>query len=272
MEIKPYIGVTGISQIENAQIIGQAFKDTLPSGASHQGMAGYLVSSDTLGGLTSIYEKYPPMATLSPLLQATAESALNVFHYRTNYPAGLVPQVIGLFAFDSFYSDGLCQAIQFNLGSNPSKEELSKIKDAYPDLRVIFSLRSRTLKERSREHISDMVGNYGDLIDFVLLDRSGGRGKKIDLNSIPPLYRLLRYDHPQKPVIISGGFCDRDVLTILRQLRFNLNTTKFGIDAEAGLREGNEDNPHAGRLSLPKTIAYIQAAASFFKDSRNPSL
>lgn len=258
----PYIGVTGVSTVEEAIQINNTFKTAI-KGKDRLGMVGYLVSNRTLLGEKERYEKYPPIEILPQLLAITAETSLNTIHYRTNEPKSLATQIDRLLEIEDIYKRHLCHGIQLNI-SWPRIDQVEEIKKKYSDLKLILSLNEKALRKNSRVEIVNHLKNYNDFINYIIIDPSGGIGKQFEENAIAPYYRAIKHNFPEKGVILAGGFNDENIFNRLNKVKGAINSSNFGIDAEGGLRIKNHHDPHSGELSLDKTTNYINKAANFF--------
>jgi|Napbiome12C3dose_1001474.scaffolds.fasta_scaffold00006_66 hypothetical protein len=259
---KPYIGVTGISEISEADIVARTFSETLLSTSSHVGMVGYLVSHKTLTGNREGYVKYPQIENLPGLLKVTAPTALNTIHYRTPDKTSLAEQVLRLFDKGNIYADNLCRVLQLNIAW-PNINQLERIRTELPQLGLILTLTPRILRKESRFDIEDKLADYKDIVNYVLIDPSGGIRKVFEAKTVLPLYSSIKDIMRNQIVVFTGGFNEINIKPRLIEIAGLIKTKQFGIDAEGGLRESNRD-PHAGKLSLYKTVTYLKNAASFF--------
>lgn len=258
-ENRPYISVTGVTNLQEANVLAETFSRCLPPSFTHQGAVGYLVTLRTL---------YPDVLQLPTLLAQTGNIVLNTIHYSTRTSEGLSGQVKKLFGLGNIYHDKLCQALQLNVRW-PDVNQVEEIKTALPELRIILPLSPWILRRQTREEIADRVGDYGDLLDFILIDPSGGKGTTFEASWVAPYYRLLKYYFPEKQIIVAGGFNEANVPLRLALITRALMSGEFGIDAESGLRDRSTGD-HYGKLSLTKAVRYIEAAVAFFSPTSDP--
>lgn len=258
---KPYIGVTGIATPEEARFLSQAFDRHLP--ASHQGMAGVLVSSRTLSGANEKVEKYPPLDSIPAIFAETKAAAFNTIHFRTKQPESLVEDVTRLFDHNHLYDARIATGIQLNM-LWPDPAHLDQIKNRMPDLQIVLQLGTRALNQSSRMDIANSLTEYADLVDYVLLDPSGGIGRPFDTDDLVPYFQTSRHMLPGQPIIFAGGFNNLNVTSRLTYLYNRIQTTDFGIDAEGGLRVDRAGKVHGGTLSLDRTESYVRQASAFF--------
>jgi phosphoribosylanthranilate isomerase len=265
-ERKPYIGVTGITKPEQAQAAAEAFRQNISPDADHIGMTGYLVSLKNVENKAYQTDKYPPINTLPELLAITKDTALNTIHYRTHNKNNLADQLIRLFEKDDIYDQGLCQTVQLNM-KWPDKDQLQKVKHRFPHLQVILQLGPNILHNEDRFNITDQIIDYGDLVDYVLIDPSGGEGITADSDLYAHLYRPINSMAPDKTIIIAGGLEPENVLPRLQKIGQTLQTKGFGIDAEKGLRIP-QDNSHRTDLSDRRIREYIEQASAFYRSQK----
>lgn len=114
MNVKPYVGVTGLTTVrETADTLKICSNLGFSMESHHIPMFGFLVSQATLRGLPTQNRRYPPVTSLPDLFAISAGQALNMIHYSSKDEESLSEQVRTL--FDGIYQSELCQAIQLNI-------------------------------------------------------------------------------------------------------------------------------------------------------------
>lgn len=265
---KPYIGVTGIDQVSEAEAIAQTFINeglTQPD-STHTGMVGLLVSPGTLRHPTIGTVKHPALAAIRQIFEATNGKAFNTLHYSTYDESRLSQQLQTLLDPTGLYADQLCQGIQLNIAW-PPPAEVEKTRGMFPDIKIILQLGPRVLSEKSAEDIAAGLLPYKELIDYALIDPSGGRGMIFETKTVTPIYNHIKDVYPDLPMVFAGGFNARNVRTriwLISQLIGPRDFGDFGIDAEKGLRvqKWSQDTTD---ISIEKTTRYIRNAAIFFR-------
>lgn len=263
MNEKPYIGITGITEPNQAHILANCFKQYLPEDSSHIGMAGYLVSEKMLHGIPETNQRFPSFDSLSSLLRITASSGLNTIHYRTSNKEGLASQIVEVFKKDNIYEDDLCRTVQLNL-RYPNHEELLKVKDQLPKLDIIFLISGRMMRRNNTYQLGKHLERYQELADYILIDPSGGRGVSFDERDIKPYFDLAKIVFPNAPIILAGGFNPENVIQRVYQTSRLLQTEEFGIDAESGLRDRVGRRWFDDVLNTQKVANYLEQSAAFF--------
>lgn len=263
---KPYIGVTGIARVREARKITQAFvrEGLTEENSSHQGMIGLLASQRTLSAGVQLDIKYPPIEQISRIFETTRGMAFNTLHYHTYRKSTLAHQLEQLLDRNSLYSNGLCQGIQVNVAW-PPPGEVEKTRINFPDLKIILQVGPRVLTENGPEEITANLASYIEMVDYVLIDPSGGRGRVFKVNTIAPVSNRIREMYPDLPLVFAGGFNARNARTRLWLLHQTVGTVDFSIDAENGLRVQHKDKQLPTPLSVTRASRYIQNAALFFR-------
>ncbi|MCR4306208.1 MAG: hypothetical protein NUV73_03945 [Candidatus Daviesbacteria bacterium] len=267
---KPYIGVTGITNATEATAVTQTFVEEglTDLQSKHRGMVGILVSEKSLNPHTKEKVKYPTLNQIQQIFEITRGKAFNTLHYHTYQESHLAEQLKKLLDQFGFYSNQLCDGIQLNLRW-PPVDEVEKTKAAFPDLRIILQIGPKilgpeVLAEKSPQEIISNLAPYVPLIDYALIDPSGGQGKVFQINTIAPIHNRIKNIYPDLPLGFAGGFNTRNIRTRLWILAQTVGTIDFSIDAEGGLRTPSKHGRPTS-LSINKTQGYTHKAALFFR-------
>lgn len=264
---KPYTGVTGVTQVDEAKFVVQAFaKERLAEiGSNRIGMIGILTSQRTLASRNLWTERYPSLAVTREIFAATHGAAFNTLHYITYSPEDLSGQLSSLLNYKDLYADHLCEGVQLNI-SWPPLRELKETKNRFPDLKIILQIGPRILSQTSTNDIVERLAAYEQLIQYVLIDPSGGRGTVFEPTSITPLYKQIKESFVNLGMVIAGGFDHKNVRGRLRLLSQAVGSTNFGIDAERGLRI-QVQGQSITKVSIPKVTEFVHNSAAFFRSN-----
>lgn len=265
---KPYIGITGITQVYEVQSIVQSFieEGLTTEDSPHKGMIGLLASSKTLR-LVTTRSKYPSITEIREIFLTTRGKAFNTLHFNTYNESGFNEELVALLGNTSLYEDHLCEGVQLNT-TWPSIPQLERTKSLFPDLKIILQLGPKILGGRSIEEIildiATRLPAYEQCIDYALIDPSGGQGNPFELKQASIVYKQVKEIHPSLPVIFAGGLQATNVTRKLQLLSEVIGGKDFGIDAEWGLRTQKKGLLNT-KISTKKARRYIHNAASFFK-------
>lgn len=174
--LKPYIGITGfMSQSEVSAVL-----DVLPENSSRSLMVGVLASQKTIfrcerGKWPNRYPKAVDIASIFP----NHPLALNLIHYNTKEPETLADQLDKITEdVGGEYLDGF----QLNV-TWPDPRALEQFRHDHQDMFIVLQIGHTAFDQvgSSPSALAKRVASdYLGLIEYVLLDPSGGLGKPID--------------------------------------------------------------------------------------------
>ncbi len=263
MTDKPYIGVTGPATVQETIDVCQAFDDagcTMES--DHIPMIGFLVSFRTLYGCGITNKRYPQIDDIPELLKATDGNAFTMIHYNSRELRSLCTQVEHIFL--RMYGLDICRSVQLNIPW-PPVDQVAGIKEGLPGIKIVLQLSHKAIEGLNGEQIADRVFQYKDLVSYVLIDPSGGRGIEFDLESSAFIYAWLRNRTPELKIGFAGGFTGLNVESRVNNLIEKIHTDDFCIDAEGGLRDKVSDQYGDDNLNIEKVREYIQAASKVLR-------
>jgi len=258
MRAKPYVGVTGCVTKPEVMNVLDKFSDAGYCGASHEPMTGFLVSYKTLNGRHTSNRRYPGICRLPDLVKASY--AFNMVHYNSRELNTLAEQVINI--FNGIYPK--CHALQLNIPW-PDPRQLELIKNEFTDMEIVFQASRKVTAGKSAALIADCVAVYGDLVDYVLIDPSGGQGKPFDLERSLSIYSELRSRTPELTIGFAGGFTGDNVAERLELIIDRLGESSFCIDAEGGLRNKVTDAYGDDLLDIEKVGAYVHGSSRILR-------
>lgn len=194
---------------------------------------------------------------LRGIIEKSRNKVFATIHYNSRELSTLAEQVSEI--FDSIYYEGLCSAIQLNIPL-PEYHELRKIKTEFPEMQIIFQANQKVMENGRPDEIAEKIKIYGDLIDYVLIDPSGGRGAEFDITKSIEIYEALRA-RTNLTVGFAGGFTGLNTENRVMMISNTTNTRDFCIDAEGGLRDKLSDNYGDDILNIKKVRGYIRTAS-----------
>lgn len=263
MGIKSYVGITGaVTTREVTEIVKEFSEHGYTLDSIPIPMLGFLVSYKTLNGQPTTNRRYPKIETLPGLLEQTDNQVFTMIHYNSREMDSLSDQVTKI--FDRIYDKSLCRAIQLNIVW-PEIGQVKKIKDKFPEMRIVLQASHKVMENKTAKKIVNEITNYGDSLDYVLIDPSGGRGLRFDLESSLALYKELKAKLPKLTIGFAGGFTGGNVGRIVKQLINKIGRTDFCIDAEGGLRDKISSEYGDDLLNMVKVRHYLWKASQVLK-------
>ncbi len=260
MSAEPYVGITGVTTVKQAKYICELFSEKGYSmTSSHIPMLGILVNNNTLNRDPISNRRYANIDDISRILNATKGQVLNMIHYYSSDLDTLSDQVDKLFR--EIYKKNLCKSMQLNIPW-PDVHQLKKIKKQYPDMKIVFQASEEVIStERTPKDLALRIKKYKNLIDYVLIDPSSGRGKEFDLGSSVEIYLELRERCKDLTIGFAGGFTGKNVIERTANIIRRIGENNFCIDSEGGLREKIGSGQGNDLPNINKMREYLQAAS-----------
>ncbi len=251
MRPQPYIGITGFMSRKEVNWVLMPFIEKIDRPI----MVGVLVSSRTLRGEANKWpNRYPKPEVLRELFPAYG-NLLNLIHFNTKEPDSLL--------YDMCLAQDLagpnCHGFQLNIAW-PDKKVLEdyKAKAQFRQKTIVLQCGAKAIKEAgSPFDLGLRLKQYEGLIDYVLLDPSGGLGQDFhEAEMAAMLYYVRENASIDLGIGIAGGLHPEN----LERLRPLASRFEFGIDAEGKLRNADD------HLDLPKAALYLQNADRLFRE------
>jgi hypothetical protein len=131
---------------------------------------------------------------------------LNTVHFADLYRPREVQKILEDLELVVQYGGEHLHAIQLDV-TWPNPEEIGKFKDKHPQVIIILQVGRFAFKEADNDpqKIAERLREYGDSIDFALLDLSMGKGKSMQSDELLPLLRLIQKELPGLGLAVAGG-------------------------------------------------------------------
>jgi phosphoribosylanthranilate isomerase len=247
--MKPYVGVTGFkTKDEVNEIARMAEKIGYPF--SHTVMFGYLASSKRLQNPFSGGKRSPAVADLASLVSSTPNWAISMIHYFTENKSQMLLEV------DYLAKTTNANAVQLNIAW-PNIADIEKLKEKNSSLQLLLQIPKRATQGLDIYQIVKKTKDYNALVDYVLIDPSGGEGKEFDMNESVELINELNHAMTHSLIGIAGGFKPENVSERIKTLNLLVEKEYF-IDAETGIMTNNS-------LDMNKVNSYLQKSYDSLK-------
>jgi phosphoribosylanthranilate isomerase len=245
----PYIGVTAFmnrDQVEDALW-------AIPSNTNRKLMIGVLASSTTLSELPNkLPGRFPPINSIRDIF-IDHPLAFNVVHYASHARTTIAEQLVRIVAL----APELIHGIQLNMVW-PDPDAIALFKKTHPDVQIILQVGTKAFDEigRDKDQLHDRLKTYEHIIDYVLLDDSGGYGKQMDTQFLIELMRKLKASGIDMHIVVAGGLSSSN-LSLLEPIIDEF--PDVSIDAEGNLRDHQKDC-----LDMDLVRKYIVIAEQYF--------
>jgi hypothetical protein len=247
---KSYVGVTGFTDPTQLKAIAEISAAFTPFG--RQVMTGVLTSSKTLRGVTNKYpNRYPQIERVGVVLSGGAHEHYGMIHHHSDDPGMLHSEIDEIF---ELYSGDAAYAVQIN-NCWPDSEELESFRRNYDYIKIVLQVGSEAIEccNRHPAEIANRVRGYGQMIDGVLFDPSGGKGKSFDPHFAADVIMTLGDFTPYLSIRgVAGGL---DAENVASQIGPLLELDPYlSWDAEGRLRDADD------HLDLGRVERYLRAS------------
>lgn len=250
---KPYIGITGFMSLDEAIAVLRS----MPVSAGRVVMVGVLASQKTMRGIQNKWpNRYPKMEKIAGIFP-NHPLALNLIHYHTKEQETLYEQLLKMTGFGG---DNL-HGFQLNVAW-PSPSALKKYRLAYPTMQIVLQIGARAfemVKHSPKKLAAKVAKEYDELIDYVLLDPSGGYGKPFNTERARKYLTELKAKKLNAGLGVAGGLSP-NTLGLVEPLTKDF--PDLSIDAEGRLRNQNDS------LNLNIAEEYIRKALKTFDSAK----
>lgn len=235
----PYIGVTGFRSLEDTGFALTSFQGILSGlgrARAYRLMVGVMMSFKTLTGLpTKWAEVFPPKEGIADIF---IEHSLlfNALHYADYDDNTELSHLLEAVSFGGEHIQGLQLDMVW-----PDPGMVIAFRKEYPDVLLVLQVNGRALEIAHDDpmRVVSRLAEYGDSVDFVLLDKSMGQGLGMDAEALIPFAHAIR--SMGKRVAVAGGL-GPDSLNLVEPLARAVDN--LSIDAQSKVcDEGDAKNP-----------------------------
>lgn len=247
---KPYIGITGfMKKVEVLDVLS-----SMPERCDRLLMVGVLASRKTLYGLGNKWpNRYPKAGDIYSIF-VNDSRALNLIHYAADSADGLYEDMMAL----TDLSGANCHGLQLNIAW-PPPETLYEYRKEHPKKVIVLQVGLSALSAISNSPAGlakKVFSEYSHLIDYVLLDPSGGQGKSLDAEITRAYIEHLGRVTAPLDVVLAGGLGPAGMAAISA---LAAAYPWISIDAEGRLRNSCDS------LDLSIARSYLAEAIEIFK-------
>lgn len=248
---QPYIGITGFMSRNEIQSV----LDSMPKDSNRLLMVGVLASLKTVRGEQNKWpNRYPRVGHIGNIFFRDSR-ALNLIHYNTKEPESLAEQLDEMTVLGGPNLDGF----QLNLAW-PSYKAISDHQREWDSIIVLqIGGRAFEMVNHSPQELAERVSAYENVVDYVLLDPSGGYGVPFDTDKARGAYlEALKAKNLNLGLGVAGGLSPT-TLNLIQPLLSDF--PDLSIDAEGRLRDSTDN------LDLSVASQYVQGACSLMNQA-----
>lgn len=239
---QPYVGITGfMSQNEIQSVL-----DSMPKDSNRLLMVGVLASQKTLRGEKNKWpNRYPRVGNIGDIFFRDSRT-LNLIHYNTKEPESLAEQLDEMTRLGGQNLEGF----QLNLAW-PSRDAIIAYHKVCGGKFIVLQVGGKAFEmvNHSPKELAERVSWYEHVVDYVLLDPSGGYGVPFDTNKARIYLEALRGYNLDIGLGVAGGLSPT-TLNLVQPLLSDFPDLSW--DAEGKLRD-EQDN-----LVIRTSVDYVQ--------------
>jgi len=226
----PYVGITDFMTFEQVQRMLATLKANLGSGQNRRLHVGVMMSYKTLHGIETKWTKaFPPKEAIADIF--SSDETMNCLHY-ADYEA-----------IDVFQS--LAQAISFGgIGINALQLDMvwpdpghvaSAVHVSRKQLEVILQVGKNAIEQANNDpqEVVERLRDYEGIAQYVLLDKSMGRGLGMDAIGLIPFARAIKEAFPSLGIVAAGGLGPESIELVVPLFK---EFPDISVDAQGKLR------------------------------------
>lgn len=235
----PYIGICDVPTGEQAEKSAKFFEKLCPPTMSDwKLMIGVMMSFKTMTGVQSKWASVWPKKEEVASIFVEHPRAFNTLHY-ADYD-------------DNTYLEHLLEAVRWG-GRNlhalqldmvwPGSGMIGLLRETYPDLKIILQINAKALAQMDDKPtlVIKQLARYGRSVDYVLLDKSHGKGVGMDAEGLLPFAMAIAENLPDIGLAVAGGL-GPDTMHLVGPIVQEFPSVS--IDAQGKLRpSGNAMDP-----------------------------
>ncbi len=201
-------------------------------------MVGVMISFKTMTGVASRWASVWPKREELAEIFVEHPRAFNTLHYADYDNNSLLFHWLNAIDWGGKH----LHAIQLDM-IWPDPYMVRKLREARPETKVVLQVNANALSEIEDKptFLIQELARYGDSVDYVLLDKSHGKGLGMDAEGLLPFAMAITENLPNMGIAVAGGLGPTTmdlVLPIVREF------PKVSIDAQGRLRpSGNAMDP-----------------------------
>lgn len=244
----PYIGITGF--MNRNEVL--AVLDGMPQDAMRMMMMGVLASSQTIQGISNGRPRRYPTPDQMGTIFPTHPNVLNLVHFNTREQEFLYQDLMRACVLAGAY----CHGFQLNMAW-PDPDVLMEVKSKRMVIVLQVGSRAFEMIGNSPIRLAMRIEREYPMVDYVLLDASGGKGKPLDTCMVRPYFYALAAKQLPIGLVVAGGL-SADSLDLVAPLVDEF--PDLSLDAEGKLRDENDN------LNVAVAISYLTKALALFKE------
>ncbi len=260
----PYIGITDFTKYDQVLKMLEVFNSSRRFGLFRRLHVGVMMSYKTLNGLETQWSSiFPKKEEISGIFSSDSPRVMNCLHFAD-------------YENNPNLAETLCRAIGYGgMGVNalqldmiwPEPAEISNaVHGSRKRLEVILQVGRDAFDQVGDDPAAlvERLEDYAEVVDFVLLDKSGGKGLGMNGLKMIPFVRAIKENFPDLGIAVAGGL-GPDTMYLAEPLIKEF--PDISLDAQGRLRpSGDAHDPidwHMAKKYPIKALKMFQRASMF---------
>ncbi len=230
----PYIGITDFMTFEQVQRMLATFNANLRPGQNRRLHVGVMMSHKTLHGLETRWkDAFPPKESIAEIFGSP--ETMNCLHYADHKGVDIFDSLSQAIAFGG---DGI-NALQLDMTWPHPHHTEEAIQQSRKSLEVILQVGTMAIEAANNDpqKVVDNLRAYRGTIDYVLLDKSMGKGLSMYATGLARFAFAIREAFPGLGIAVAGGL-GPDSIGIVEPI--SREFPDISIDAQSKLRPSGD--------------------------------
>src|SRR3989338_6619340 len=117
----------------------------------------------------------------------------------------------------------------------PEINQIGTIKSTFPKMKIVMQINNMAIKNKTMTEIEQLLKNYSGLVEYVLVDPSGGIGQDFNIEQCVTIMDSIKKILPNSIVGIAGGLSGNNVYEKINSVSKYIKEP-FSFDAQGKLR------------------------------------
>lgn len=226
----PYVGITDFMTFEQVQRMLVAFNGNLAPEQNRRLHVGVMMSYKTLNGFKTKWTKaFPPKETIADIF--SSNKTMNCLHYADYDAIDVFQNLVRAIEFGGI---GI-NALQLDMVWPDPEHVASAIHASGKNLEVILQVGKNAIELTNNDprEVVEQLRDYKGIAQYVLLDKSMGRGLDMDATGLIPFVQAIREAFPDLGIVAAGGLGPHSIRLVEPLYR---KFPEISIDAQGKLR------------------------------------
>jgi len=201
----PFISITDFTsylQVQKMLLIAKKHNRTRSAEGIRKLGVGVMMSHKTLHGIPTKWAAVFPEKEKIANIFLDHSLAFNVIHYADYQGIDVLASLIEV----AKWGGGNLNALQLDM-TWPDPSVVIKFREIFPNIQIVLQIGAKAFEviENNPSRLVWQLEVYKNAIDYVLLDRSMGKGKTLNANDLLYFLDVISAKLPDLGLVVAGG-------------------------------------------------------------------